>query len=134
MRRLLPIVLVVGALLAPSAASAQDLCVCMRHFAHAFTVDARTRQLFRDEANRQGIVKRKRDKIRDGIYDWAREGEFDSSWCTRNRKVCRATVACLISAGTSVASSVAAGQSEKQASRQAAIACAGAAAASLAAP
>lgn len=70
-----------------------------------------------------------RRRVRRAIYDYAREGDFDTSFCKRSpahEKACRAAKACVATAGPVYAANKLAGTSDRTAALEAAGACVGA--------
>ena len=58
------------------------------------------------------------------IYDWAKDGSFEKSWCKRMPKSCKMAKACAAAFTGAIITDKAAGLSDKRAVRDGATACA----------
>lgn len=130
MRRLLllaGLVLALGGSMADVAganqkAKAAGQCVC-RTWAQQFIKRPAAQAAF-DQGLFWVVSDAKKKKIRKGIYDYAKTGDLDDSWCKRNRRICKAVIACLIGGGGAYGAARVAGASVKASTVSGAVTCA----------
>lgn len=130
MRRLVPVGIVVGLVLAApvpaQAKPASGQCVC-RTWAQQFMRDPGARSAF-DQHLVWVISDAKKKRIKQQVYNYAETNAFDEPYCKRHPRICKAALACVIAGGGTYSAARTSGASRKAAGRAGAIACASAAA------
>lgn len=128
MKRLL--VLSVTVIFLALAGTAAASCSCQKYLRQWFKDPTAQRQFDR-KADALGISVTTRKRAKRGVYDWAKQGTFDESWCKAYPRTCKAAAACIIAFAGTVAADKANHASDKKATRDGGIACATAMAGAL---
>lgn len=117
---------VIVALAAPVAASAD--CGCQK-YAKQFKRRPYPQYIFKATMADHYVGVRATRRVKEGIYDYARQGYTSEGWCKRFPKHCNALKACLLAGGSVYIKERSEGKSREKATEDAAYSCAVAAAA-----
>jgi hypothetical protein len=127
--RCVVLAVVAGALLVPAGARAQartaaevaqdPLCYCVWWVDQYVRSDTNYyRAHVASELKQRKVDRKRRDEVKQGIYDWRRDPSFKTNWCKRNQKACKAVRACLAAAVASITKDVAINRAQPDPSKR----------------
>ena len=113
----------------PQAKSSSRICGCLVLFGMEFKAHTLVRRKFNQKWNHvlhPPLLNHRaaKQKVKNEIYDWAKDKSFTPSWCERNKKLCNAIKACAVGVATAYTEGLAEGWTLGHMARQMAINCA----------